>query len=101
MAGGPGRGNAASGFSIGGQGAGASGVIDIVGNTAQSNVVNGIGVSGTDHRLQNNTSGGSGNQVNLSCQYNVSPGNLNATGNTLNGVLIPGADGSAFPTGCQ
>jgi hypothetical protein len=101
VAGGPNRGNSGSGFSIGGLGAGASGVIDIVGNTAQSNVVNGISVSGTDHRLQSNASGGSGNEVNLSCQYNVSGGNFNATGNTLNGVLIPGADGSPFPTGCQ
>jgi hypothetical protein len=33
---GPGRGNAGSGFSIGGQGAGASGAVDIIGNTAQS-----------------------------------------------------------------
>jgi hypothetical protein len=76
-------------------------VVDIIGNIAQSNVVNGIGVSGTGHRLRNNASGGSGNEVNLACQYNVSGGNFNATGNTLNGVLIPGADGSPFPTGCQ
>ena len=101
VAGAPNRGNAGSGFSINGQGAGASGVVDIVGNTAQSNSVNGIGVSGADHRLQNNASGGTGNEVNLSCQYNVATGNFNATGNTRNGVAIAGADGSPFPNGCQ
>jgi hypothetical protein len=101
VAGGPGRGNASSGFSIGGDGAGAAGVVDIVGNTAQSNVVNGIGVSGTGHRLQNNASGGSGNEVNLGCQYNVSGGNFSAAGNTRNGVAFGGADGTPFPTGCQ
>jgi hypothetical protein len=53
------------------------------------------------HRLQNNASGGSGNEVNLACQYDVLAGNFNATGNTRNGVAIGGADGSPFPSGCQ
>jgi hypothetical protein len=100
VAGGPNRGNWGSGLVIGGSGQGAAGVVDIIGNIARSNAVNGFTVTGTGHRLKDNDSGGAGSSINLACQYKVAAGNFNATGNKRNGLLIPGANGSLFPTGC-
>jgi hypothetical protein len=100
VAGGPQRGNARVGIAIGGPGAGASGAVDISGNTAQSNALSGISVTGTGHRLKDNDSGGAGSTVNVACQYRVVPKNFNAIGNTKNLAPIAGADGSAFPNGC-
>jgi hypothetical protein len=58
-------------------------------------------VTGTGHQLANNVSGGAGVLNNAGCEFDVATGNVNATGNKSGGVLIPGLDGSAFPTGCR
>lgn len=100
VAGGPDRGNRRSGIVLGGTGQGVTGAVDVTGNIVQSNRVNGFTVTGTGHRLKGNDSGGAGNSANLACQYNVTAGNFNATGNKRNGSLMTGADGSPFPTGC-
>ncbi len=95
IAGALGRGNSMNGIEVGGTGQGASGMLDIVGNTALGNSLAGIRVNGAGHRLKDNTGG-----ANVACQYRVVPNNLNATGNKRGLTPIPGADGSAFPAGC-
>ena len=51
--------------------------------------------------MKNNLSGGTGSgETNIGCEFNVGTGNFNATGNKANGTTVPGANGSAFPTGC-
>lgn len=94
-------GNGGSGISLKGTGSGAGGVAGIRGNTTQGNGVDGIHVNGSGHKLKNNSSGGSGPSTNRACQYRVTSGNINATGNTMGSVAIPGANGSPFPTDCK
>jgi hypothetical protein len=81
-------------------GSGDGAPIEIESNTTQSNGAYGIRVSGTGHQLKNNTSGGAG-AANTLCAYNVAAGNVNGTGNKTVAGTIPGASGSAFPTGCK
>ncbi len=90
-------GNGGAGISLSGTGSGAGGAAGISGNTTRGNASDGIQVNGSGHKLKNNSSGGSGPDANQACQYRVTPGNINATGNTIGSVPIPGADGSPFP----
>ena len=94
-------GNGGSGIAVKGTGSGAGGVAGIRGNTTRGNASHGIRVNGSGHKLKNNSSGGSGSDTNHSCQYWVNLGNINATGNTIGSVPIPGTNGSSFPTGCK
>jgi hypothetical protein len=94
------RGNFHNGIVLGGPGKGAAGPVDLEGNTAQGNGIAGVKVPGNGHRLKNNVSGGAGTASNGVCQYQVAPGNFNATGNKRGAVSIPGANGSPFPNGC-
>jgi hypothetical protein len=100
VAGAPYRGNVGSGIVVAGTGNGGANVVEVVSNTTQSNGTYGIRVTGTGHQLKNNASGGTG-AANALCAYSVAPGNINATGNTSGPKTIPGANGSAFPTGCK
>jgi hypothetical protein len=93
--------NGGSGISLSGTGGGAGGAVGIKGNTTRGNGLDGIQVNGSGHKLKSNSSGGGGSDANLACQYSVGSGNINMTGNTIGSVLIPGANGSAFPTGCK
>jgi hypothetical protein len=90
-------GNGRAGISLTGTGSGAGGSVGITGNTTRGKASDGIQVNGSGHKLKNNSSGGSGSDTNQACQYRVTPGNINATGNTIGSVPIPGADGSPFP----
>jgi hypothetical protein len=45
-------------------------------------------------------SGGFLNLDNTGCNYSVAAGNINATGNKAKFFVVPGANGSAFPTAC-
>ena len=94
-------GNGGTGMSLSGTGSGAGGGAGIRGNTTQGNGLDGIQVNGSGHKLKNNSSGGSGSNANHACQYRVTPGNINVSGNTIGSVPIPGANGSPFPTGCK
>jgi hypothetical protein len=94
-----GSGNGRAGISLTGTGSGAGGVADIKGNTTRGNASDGIQVTGSGHKLKNNSSGGSGSDRNHVCQYRVASGNINESGNTMGSVPIPGANGSPFP-GC-
>lgn len=94
-------GNGGSGISLTGTGSGAGGGAGIKGNTTRGNAAHGIRVNGSGHKLKDNSSGGNGPDTNRACQYWVNPGNINATGNTIGSVPIPGADGSPFPTDCK
>ena len=70
-------------------------------NTSRSNAVDGIRIpSGTGNTLKKNVSGGTASQNNGSCEYDVVAGNVNNGENKANGVTVPGAVGSPFPTGC-
>ena len=99
VAGGPYLGNIGNGIVLSGTGKGAAGPVDLDANTAQNNGLDGFKVPGTGHQLRNNVSGGL-NRSNNACQYEVAAGNINATGNKRGFLTIPGANGSAFPTGC-
>jgi len=94
-------GNGGSGISLTGTGSGAGGGAGIKGNTTRGNGSHGIRVNGSGHKLKNNSSGGNGPDTNHACQYWVTSGNINATGNTIGSVPIPGANGSPFPTDCK
>jgi len=94
-------GNGGSGISMTGTGSGAGGSAGINGNTTMGNGLDGIQVNGSGHKLKNNSSGGNGPDTNRICQYQGTSGNINATGNTIGSVPIPGADGSLFPIGCK
>ena len=82
-----------------GTGSGAVGSADIKGNITRGNASDGIQVTGSGHKLKNNSSGGSGSDGNHACQYRMASGNINMSGNTIGSVPIPGANGSSFP-GC-
>jgi hypothetical protein len=94
-----GSGNGGSGIAVTGIGSGAGGGAGIKGNTTRANASDGIQVTGSGHKLKNNSSGGSGADGNHACQYRALPGNINVSGNTIGSVPIPGANGSPFP-GC-
>jgi len=89
--------NGRTGVSLSGTGSGAAGTPGIRANTTQGNGLDGIQVNGSGHKLKSNSSGGSGSSANHSCQYRVTPGNINVSGNTIGSVPIPGAKGSVFP----
>jgi PKD repeat protein len=94
------KGNGAHGIIVAGPGNGTATPIEIDENTTRSNTQVGIKVTGSGHQLKNNVSGGSGDQNNGQCEFDVASGNFNATGNTANGTSVPGSNGSPFPTGC-
>jgi hypothetical protein len=94
-----GSGNGRAGIALTGTGSGAGGSADIKGNTTRGNASDGIQVTGSGHKLKNNSSGGSGADGNHACQYRMAPGNINMSGNTIGSVPISGANGSSFP-GC-
>jgi hypothetical protein len=92
--------NGESGIFLTGNGSGADGGADLKGGTPPGgNGSDGIQVNGSGHKLKNNSSGGTGSDTNRACEYRATPGNINATGNTIGSVPIPGANGSPFP-GC-
>jgi hypothetical protein len=99
VSGAAGLGNGGSGISLTGTGSGAGGVPGVKGNTTRGNASDGIQVTGSGHKLKNNSSGGIGADGNHACQYRALPGNINVSGNTIGSVPIPGANGSSFP-GC-
>jgi hypothetical protein len=100
IAGAPYRGNVGSGIVVRGAGKGKTGAIDIDANTVQSNGIDGLKVTHGGHRLRNNVAGGPG-AANTACQYEVAPGNFNATGNKRGATTLGGANGSPFPSGCK
>ena len=96
-----GKGNAGNGILVSGPGNGAANPVELEENTVKANGLVGIRVLGTGHQLKKNVSGGtSSGEPNVGCEFLAAPGNLNATGNKANGVTVPGANGSAFPTVC-
>jgi parallel beta-helix repeat protein len=97
------KGNQGNGILIAsGAGNGGSNPVEIDENTVKGNTLAGIKVAGTGHQLKKNTSGGTGSgDNNGDCEFDVSAGNVNATGNKANGSTIPGSNGSPFPTGCS
>jgi hypothetical protein len=99
--GGPQRSNGGNGVTVGGTGNGAAAPVELERNTAQANMGAGFVVAGTGHQLAGNVSGGAGVLSNAGCEFDVAAGNVNATGNVSGTDLIPGASGSAFPTGCR
>jgi hypothetical protein len=98
------RGNGGNGIHVLGDiGNGAPNALEIEKNTVRANGLNGIVIAAgaTGHELKGNVSGDTSPELNNGdCEFLVAAGNLNATGNKANGVTIPGADGSAFPTTC-
>jgi hypothetical protein len=99
------KGNLGSGIVIlAGQGNGLPNPIEIESNTTVANGGAGIRIAdgATGYELKSNASGGGGASYdNAGCEYDVGPGNLNATGNKINGVKLEGKDGSPFPAGCS
>ena len=84
-------------------GNGAPNAAEVERNTVRSNALNGIliAAAATGHELKGNVSGDKSPELNNGdCEFLVADGNLNATGNKANGVTLPGADGSTFPTSC-
>lgn len=77
--------------------------IEIDGNIVKANEGDGIRVLvGKGHQLKDNESGGAAKEDdNAGCEFLVDDGNINATGNKANDVLIPGANGTEFPRGCS
>jgi hypothetical protein len=100
VAGAPYRGNVGSGIVVEGAGKGPAAPVDIDANTAQSNGIDGFKVTQGGHRLRNNVAGGAG-AANVACQYDVAPGNFNATGNKRGSTVIPGANSTPFPSACK
>lgn len=96
-----GKGNAGNGIVVAGLGNGTGSPIEIDSNTVKQNGLIGIKVTGTGCQLKNNESGGSGDQNNGGCEFNVVAGNFNATGNKANGTTVtPNTNNAAFPTAC-
>ena len=96
-----GKGNGGHGITVAGTGNGTGSPAEIELNTAKANGGHGVRVTGTGHELKDNASGGGSGDDNGKCEFSVVSGNVNAAGNTANGVAIAGASGSAFPTACQ
>jgi hypothetical protein len=97
-----GKGNLGNGFLLG-AGDGGNGLpnpVELKENEAKSNALYGFLLYGAGHELEKNESGGSGDEQNGSCEFDVASGNFNNAGNKYNGVTIPGSSGSPFPTGC-
>jgi parallel beta helix pectate lyase-like protein len=98
------RGNGGNGIHVHDDvGNGTPNAVEVERNTVRSNALNGIFIAAgaTGHELKGNVSGDTSPELNNGdCEFLVADGNLNATGNKANGVTIPGADGSTFPTSC-
>ena len=92
--------NSRNGIMLDGTGPGISGLIDFEANTAQGNSRDGFKITGSGHQLKDNKSGGFNDQSNSTCQYEMAPGNVNATGNMNGASIVAGANGSPFPQGC-
>jgi hypothetical protein len=95
-AGAAGTGNGLHGFFLDGTGNGSSAPVEIDENTATQNLGAGFKVGGTGQQLRKNIC-----EQNVGCDFDVEPGNVNATGNTIDGVSVSGANGTAFPAGCM
>jgi hypothetical protein len=95
-----GKGNGGYGLLVSGTGNGKSDPLELEENSVQSNGRHGIKVVGKGHELIKNISGGSAAEDNGACEFTVAAGNLNAGGNTANGVAIAGEDNDPFPTKC-
>jgi hypothetical protein len=96
-----GKGNAGNGILVSGPGNGTANPIELEQNTVRGNGLSGVRIVGAGHQLKNNVSGGtSSGEPNAGCEFEVSAGNTNATGNKANGATVSGQNGSAFPTGC-
>lgn len=96
-----GKGNAGNGILVSGVGNGAANPIELEENTVKANGLVGIRVLGSGYQIKKNISGGTASgETNVRCEFLAVPGNVNATGNKADGVTVPGADGSAFPTTC-
>ena len=76
-----GSGNGGAGIALTGTGSGAGGGAGIKGNITRGNTSDGIEVTGSGHKLKNNSSGGSGADGNHACQYRMFSGNTNMSGN--------------------
>jgi Right handed beta helix region len=95
-----GKGNGGHGLLVSGTGNGTTDPLELEENSAQSNGSHGIKVVGKGHELKKNISGGSAAEDNGACEFTVAAGNLNAGGNTANGVAIAGGDSGPFPPTC-
>jgi hypothetical protein len=82
-------------------GNGAADPIELSENTARSNALDGFRLAPTaiGHQLRRNTSGGNAMQDNGGCEFDVSLGNLDGTGNVANAARVRGSAGQ-FPIGC-
>jgi uncharacterized repeat protein (TIGR01451 family) len=95
-----GKGNGGNGILYAGAGNGTTspGPVEIENNTVKSNVLAGIKVTGTACQIKNNVSGGSGDQTNGDCEYDLASGNIDAGGNDADGagvaLTIPGCTGT-------
>jgi Periplasmic copper-binding protein (NosD) len=96
-----GKGNGGHGLLVSGTGNGMADPVEVEENRAQSNGRDGIKVVGEGHELKKNISGGSAAEDNGACEFTVAAGNLNAGGNTANGVAIADEDSEPFPTKCM
>jgi hypothetical protein len=95
------KGNGENGIIVRGTGNGKPNPVEIDENTAKANGLAGIKVVGTGFELKKNQSGGSSDQDNGDCEYDVVAGNFNAKDNKANGATVtPNTDGAPFPTGC-
>jgi hypothetical protein len=92
------KGNLGNGILVGGLGNSAVNPVEIDGNTVKANVLAGIKVTGSGHQLKDNESGGSGDNNNGLCEYDLAAGNVDAGGNDANGasvsLTIPGCTGT-------
>lgn len=71
-------------------------------NTTIGKKGNGFHLTTSGFSLKNNASGGTGSgQPNTGCQYRSVGPNTNNGHNKSNNVVVPGAVGNPFPTGCK
>jgi hypothetical protein len=99
-AGGPYLGNGGNGIVLGGTGGGAGDPVEVENNKTFGNYLAGVKVLGQGHQLRGNVSGGTGLKSNGGCEFEVTAGNLNATGNLAGSTGVLGASGTAFPSSC-
>lgn len=59
-----------------------------------------VAVTAPGHQLRRNVSGGTATHDNGGCEFDVAAGTINGPRNSANRVVVAGADGSLFPTGC-
>jgi len=96
------KGNLGNGIVVGGTGNGKTSPVEIEENTAKSNKLDGIKVSGSGHQLKNNTSGGKNaypaGEDNGDWEYELAVGNFDSGGNKANAVAVtlasPGTKGT-------